>query len=72
MYKSDFDSTGKMTVKTLDITNQNEIHNIAGTVSDEPFSYVYCISTGSMTFYKDDSILLTLVFNTLDDYRHIE
>lgn len=71
MYKSGFDSSGKMGVKTIDITDRNEIFKIAHTVSSEPFSYQYCISTGSMTFYKNGSVMMTLVYNTSDDYRHI-
>ncbi len=71
MYKNGFDSTGKMVVKTSSIRNQKDIFEIVNTVSDEPFPYQYCISTGSMTFYKQDSVLISLVYNTTDDYRHI-
>lgn len=71
MYKDGFDSTGKMIVKTSSITNQNDIFEIINTVSDETFEYQYCISTGSMTFYKNDSVLISLVYNTTNDYRHI-
>ncbi|HQY20702.1 MAG TPA: hypothetical protein PK294_00075 [Ignavibacteria bacterium] len=71
LYKDGFDSTGKMIVKTSNITNQKDIIEIINTVSDEPFPYQYCISTGSMTFYKQDSVLISLVYNTTDDYRHI-
>ncbi|MFZ1321621.1 MAG: hypothetical protein WAT71_08710 [Ignavibacteria bacterium] len=71
MYKDGFDSTGKMIVKTSSITDQKDISEIINTVTNEPFEYQYCISTGSMTFYKNDSVLISLVYNTTDDYRHI-
>lgn len=71
MFKDGFDSTGKMVIKTSSITNQKDIFEIVNAVSDEPFPYQYCISTGSMTFFKNDSVLISLVYNTSDDYRHI-
>ncbi|MDZ4711702.1 MAG: hypothetical protein SGI89_05185 [bacterium] len=70
-YKADFDSSGKMNLKSVDITDVNELTAIEQTISDEPFPYLYCISSGTMTFYKDSSALITVVFNTEKDYRHV-
>lgn len=70
-YKADFDSTNKMNLRSVNITDAGELTAIEQTISDEPFPYLYCISSGSMTFYKDSAALITIVFNTDRDYRHV-
>ncbi len=71
LFKAGFDSTGTMSIKKIIVTGQDEIFRLQRTFSNESFPYVYCVSSGSMTFYKDDMQLANVSFNTDKDYRHI-
>ena len=70
-YKTDFDSAGKIILKNIDITDPEEISKLRATISTIPFDYQYCLSSGTMAFYKDDSVIIEVVFNTTNDFRHI-
>lgn len=70
-YKTDFDSTGKINIKTKEINDLQSITSIRNTVTYDPFTYIYCVSTGSVSFYKDSTLIVTMVYNTLPDLRHI-
>lgn len=71
LFKAGFDSTGTMSIKKIIVTGQDEIFRLQRTFSNESFPYIYCVSSGSMTFYKDDMQLANVSFNTDKDYRHI-
>ena len=70
-FKTNFDSTGKIILKNIDIKDRHSIETIKTVISSKPFFYQYCISTGSMTFFKDSLKIIELVFNTTPDFRHI-
>jgi len=70
-YKTDFDSAGKIILKNIDITDPEEISKLRATITTIPFDYQYCLSTGTMAFYKDSSVITEVVFNTTKDFRHI-
>lgn len=70
-YKTDFDSAGKINIKTKEINDLQSIIKIRNTVTYDPFTYIYCVSTGSVSFYKDSTLIVTMVYNTLPDLRHI-
>lgn len=70
-YKTDFDSAGKIILKNIDITDPREISRLRATITTIPFDYQYCLSTGTMAFYKDSSVITEVVFNTTKDFRHI-
>ncbi len=70
-FKSDFDASGKMTVTSTEINDLKRVSCIKNIISYDPFTYVYCASTGSMSFYKDSTLIVTMVFNTLPDLKHI-
>ena len=70
-YKTDFDSAGKIILKNIDITDPEEISKLRATITTIPFDYQYCLSTGTMAFYKDSSVIIEVVFNTTKDFRHI-
>ncbi len=70
-YKTDFDSAGKININSLEITDLKKIADIRNTITYDPFTYIYCVSTGSLSFYKDSSLIVTMVYNTLPDLRHI-
>lgn len=70
-FKSDFDSANKIILKRAEIDSEEDIELIKNTITDGNFPYVYCISTGSMEFFIDTSLIATMVFNTTPDFRHI-
>ncbi len=70
-YKTDFDSAGRIILKDLEITEPGEISQLRATVSTIPFDYQYCLSTGTMAFCRDSSVIIEMVFNTTPDFRHI-
>lgn len=67
----DFDSTGRMKIKDIDITDYKKVNDVKNIINYDPFTYVYCISSGSMSFYKDTTFIASMVFNTSKDYTHI-
>lgn len=70
-FKSDFDSTGKMNILSKEVNDIKTISEIKKMIDYDPFSYVYCTSTGSMSFYNDSSLIVTMVFNTTPGQKHI-
>lgn len=70
-YKMDFDSTGKMKIKDVDVSDFGKVNDVKNVIQYDPFTYVYCISSGSMSFYKDSTFIANMVFNTSKDYTHI-
>ena len=70
-YKMDFDSTGRQKIKTLNINDPESVSELKSIINYDPFSYLYCVSTGSMSFYKDDELIITMVFNTDPAQTHI-
>ncbi len=70
-YKTDFDSAGKIILKNIDLTDPREISKLRATISTIPFDYQYCLSSGTMAFYEDTSLIIEVVFNTTKDFRHI-
>lgn len=70
-YKTDFDSTGRMKIKDVDLTDYMKVTGVKNIISYDPFTYVYCISSGSMSFYKDSTFIASMVFNTSKDFMHI-
>lgn len=70
-YKADFDSAGKIILKTTEVSDEKNIKKILNTVTPGDFPYIYCLSTGSMSFFHDKELLITMVFNTTPDFRHI-
>ncbi len=70
-YKMDFDSTGKMNIKNVDIKDMNAVNEIKNIINYDPFTYIYCVSSGSMSFYKDSTFLVNMVFNTSPELMHI-
>ncbi|MDQ3019567.1 MAG: hypothetical protein M3R36_03210 [Bacteroidota bacterium] len=71
IFKTNFDSTGKIILKNIDIKDRHSVETIKTVISSKPFFYQYCISTGSMTFFKDSLKIIQMVFNTTPDFRHI-
>lgn len=71
LFKTEFDTNDIMGVKKVTLTDPGEIIKLRRTFSQEMFPYVYCISSGSMTFYKEGLVLANVAFNTDKDYRHI-
>ena len=70
-YKSDFDSAGRMNIKYKEIKDLLTVSEIKKVINYEPFTYIYCISSGSMSFYKDSTLLADMVFNTSPELMHI-
>lgn len=70
-FKTDFDSTNKIIVKSVDVNDLKSISRVRNIITYDPFTYIYCTSTGSMSFYKDSTLLVTMVFNTIPDQKHI-
>jgi len=70
-YKVDFDSTGRQKILSKDIFDLKKVEMIKETINYDPFSYLYCTSTGSMSFYKDSSLIVSMVFNTDPGQMHI-
>jgi hypothetical protein len=70
-FKTDFDASGKMNIKTLEISDVKKVSDVKKIISNEPFNYIYCASTGSMSFYKDEALLSEMVFNTTPELKHI-
>ncbi len=70
-FKSDFDASGRMTVISKEISDLKSVGSVKNIISYDPFTYIYCASTGSMSFYKDSTLIVTMVFNTLPDLKHI-
>ena len=70
-FKTDFDSTNKIIVISRELNDLKSISSVRNIISYDPFTYIYCTSSGSMSFYKDSSLIVTMVFNTLPDQRHI-
>ena len=70
-YKTDFDSTGKINIETKEINDLQSIISIRNSVTYDPFTYIYCVSTGTMSFYKDNTLIVTMVYNSLPELRHI-
>lgn len=70
-FKSDFDASGRMTVTSKEISDLKSVGSVKNIISYDPFTYIYCASTGSMSFYKDSTLIVTMVFNTLPDLKHI-
>lgn len=71
MYKMDFDSTAKMIIKTVPITDIKKMAELKALLSSDPFAYIYCASSGAMNFYKDSTLIYSFAFNTTPDIRHI-
>lgn len=69
--KMDFDSLGHRNIKTIEVSDAENISDLKNTLSPEPFQYLYCTSSGMMDFYKDSSLVLSVVFNTEQGQRHI-
>lgn len=70
-YKMDFDSTGRQIIKSKVVTDSKIVNGIRDIISSDPFTYIYCTSTGSMSFYKDSLLISTMVFNTDTGQLHI-
>ena len=70
-YKTDFDSTNRINIKTKEITDLKEIIRIRNIINYDPYTYIYCVSSGTMSFYKDSTLIVTMVYNTLPDLKHI-
>jgi hypothetical protein len=70
-FKTDFDSTNKIIVISRELNDLKRISSVRNIISYDPFTYIYCTSSGSMSFYKDSSLIVTMVFNTLPDLKHI-
>jgi|GEM_PF-2110488 len=70
-YKTDFDSAGKMNIKNVDIKDIKSVNEIKKIIDYDPFTYIYCVSSGSMSFYKDSTFIVNMVFNTSNDLTHI-
>lgn len=70
-YKSGFDSSSKMTVDQIEITDKNEISKIKSIISDTEYPNLFCIYNGQINFYKSDSLLQAFVFNSDPSLRHI-
>ena len=70
-FKTDFDSTNKIIVISRELNDLKSISSVRNIISYDPFTYIYCTSSGSMSFYKDSNLIVTMVFNTLPDQRHI-
>ncbi len=70
-FKMDFDSTNKIKIRSVEINDLKSVSRIKNLITYDPFTYIYCVSTGSMSFYKDSTLLVTMVFNTLPDLKHI-
>lgn len=71
MYKMDFDSTSKMIIKTVPVTDAKKMTELKSLLNSDPFAYIYCASSGAMNFYKDSTLLYSFAFNTEKDLRHI-
>ncbi|HRE42007.1 MAG TPA: hypothetical protein PLG90_11800 [Ignavibacteria bacterium] len=70
-YKANFDSTGKMITETREIRDVNQISEVRKFISEKPFPYLYCVYNGQLSFYKNDILLHSFVFNTDPSFRHI-
>ena len=70
-FKTDFDSTNKIIVISRELNDLKSISSVRNIISYDPFTYINCTSSGSMSFYKDSTLIVTMVFNTLPDQRHI-
>lgn len=70
-FKTDFDSTNKIIVISRELNDLKRISSVRNIISYDPFTYIYCTSSGSMSFYKDSTLIVTMVFNTLPDLKHI-
>lgn len=70
-FKTDFDSTGKINIKSVDIKDLKTVSEIKNIINYDPFTYIYCVSTGEMGFYKDSTFIVNMVFNTSKDLTHI-
>ena len=60
-----------MKVGTKDIDDIKTISEIKKIINYDPFAYLYCISSGTLSFYKDSIHIIDMVFNTTPDFRHI-
>lgn len=70
-FKTDFDSTGKMNIKNVNVKDLKSVSEIKNIINYDPFTYVYCVSTGEMSFYQDSTFIVNMVFNTSKDLTHI-
>lgn len=70
-FKMDFDSTNKINIKSIEMNDLKNVSRIKNMITYDPFTYIYCVSSGSMSFYKDSTLLVTMVFNTIPDQKHI-
>lgn len=70
-FKSDFDSANKIIIISKEVDDIKNISRVRNIITYDPFTYIYCTSTGTMSFYKDSSLIVTMVFNTLPDQKHI-
>lgn len=70
-YKTDFDSAGKINIKNVEIRDLGKVAQIKKVISYEPFDFVYCVSSGTVSFYRDSTMLAEMVFNTTLDLLHI-
>lgn len=70
-YKTDFDSAGKINIKNVEIKDLKTVSEIKNIINYDPFTYIYCVSTGEMSFYKDSTFIVNMVFNTSKDLTHI-
>ncbi|MEO8664437.1 MAG: hypothetical protein ABI462_02985 [Ignavibacteria bacterium] len=70
-YKTDFDSTGRQLIRSKELNDPGSVSKIKDIIDYDPFSYLYCVSTGSMSFYKDSVLITTMVFNTDPGQTHI-
>lgn len=70
-YKMDFNADGKMNVSEKDVDEFKDVTSIKNVVSYDPVDYLYCISSGTMSFYHDSSHIIDMVFNTSPDFLHV-
>ena len=73
-FKTDFDSTNKIIVISRELNDLKSISSVRNIISYDPFTYIYCTSSGSMSFYKDSSLIVTMVSNEnaklLDSFKN--
>lgn len=70
-FKTDFDSANRIIIKSKEVNDLKSVTAVRNIISYDPFTYIYCTSSGSMSFYKDSTLLVTMVFNTQPDQKHI-
>ena len=51
-FKSDFDSSDKVTIISKEIDDIKNISRVRNIINYDPFTYIYCTSSGAMSFYN--------------------